>query len=132
MSGSVSNGTIDQTWEEHSLQDGQFRTSCRSSVIRQFLKQFVFNNAATRIVGTRGTSGLWKQGCFEFTFRFSFWWEGDVSSCSVFLSTHFLEPVCTCPNGLTTTATSLQCFLHVVLRKAEFQTRADLSSKNFV
>ena len=35
------------------------------------LKQFDFSNATTRIVGTRRTPGLWKQGCIKLIFRFS-------------------------------------------------------------
>ena len=50
--GQRSRATIDQTWEKYYLQDRQFRTSCRSKIICQFWKQFVFYNATTRIVGT--------------------------------------------------------------------------------
>ena len=41
-----------------SLQDKQFRTSCRSR----------FYSATTGIVGTRCTPRLWKQGCIKFIF----------------------------------------------------------------
>ena len=54
--------------ETYFLQDRQFRTSCRSMLICQFWKQFVFCNATTGIVGTRCTLRLWKQGCIECIF----------------------------------------------------------------
>ena len=56
-------------WEKHHLQDRQFCTSCRSRVICQFRKQFVFDYAITRIVGTRGTSSIWKHSCSKLIFR---------------------------------------------------------------
>ena len=69
MSGSKA--TIDQKWEEYYLQDGQFRTSCRSRVIRQFWKQFVLCTAITGLIERRCTPCLWKQGCIKLIFRFS-------------------------------------------------------------
>ena len=69
--GQRSRATIDPKWAKYCLQDRQFRTSCRSRLICQFWKQFVFCNATTGIVGTRCTTTLWKQGCIKFVFGFS-------------------------------------------------------------
>ena len=51
--------------------DRQFCTSCRSRVICQFRKQFVFYYAITRIARTRGISSIWKQSGSKLIFRFS-------------------------------------------------------------
>ena len=45
--GQRSNATIDAKWEKYHLQDRQFRTSCRSRMIRQFWKEFVLQIAIT-------------------------------------------------------------------------------------
>ena len=69
--GQRSRATTDpKNGETYFLQDRQFRTSCRSRLICQFWKQFVFCNATTGIVGTRCTLRLWKQGCIECIFGF--------------------------------------------------------------
>ena len=63
---------LTQNGKKYYLQNRQFCTSCRSRVICQFRKQFVFYYATTRIVGTRDTplvSG--KQSCSKLIFRFS-------------------------------------------------------------
>ena len=77
--GQPSRATIDPKWEKHYLQDRQFRISCRCRVICQFWMQFVFYNATTRIVGTRGTPSLWEQGCVKLIFRFSIGVKGRTS-----------------------------------------------------
>ena len=65
--------TVDQRGEDYHLQDGQFCTSCRPSVIRQFWKRFVLDIAITGLVGKRGRNSSWKQHatCFKLIFRFS-------------------------------------------------------------
>ena len=47
--------------QEYYLQDGQLRTSCRSRVIRQFWKRFVFYIAITGLVEKRGGNSFWKK-----------------------------------------------------------------------
>ena len=58
--GQRSKATVDQRLEEYYLQDGQFRPSCRSRVIRQFWKSFVVYIATTRLVEKRGGNSHWK------------------------------------------------------------------------
>ena len=62
--GQRSSTTINPKYEKYYVQDRQFCTSFRSRVICQSRKQFVFYDAITRIVGTRGISSI---------FRFSIW-----------------------------------------------------------
>ena len=71
MSGSAVKSHDYPKWEKYYLQERQFCTSCRSRVVCQFRKQFVFNYAITRIVGTRGISSIWKQSGSKLIFRFS-------------------------------------------------------------
>ena len=58
-------------WPQHYLQDRQFCTSCRSQVICQSRKKFVFNYPITRIAGTRGSSSIWEESGGNLIFRFS-------------------------------------------------------------
>ena len=71
--GQRSKVTIDQRWEEYYLQGGQLRTSCRSKVIHQLWKRFVFYIAITGLVEKRGRNSIQETGatCFKFIFRFS-------------------------------------------------------------
>ena len=59
-----------QKWKTVFLQGRQFRTSCRSRLICQFWKQYVFCIATTGIIGTRCTFRSWKQVWIKFIFGF--------------------------------------------------------------
>ena len=61
MSWSAVEATVDPKWEEYYLQNIQFRTSCRSRVIRKFGKRFVLYIATTGLVEKRGRYSHWKQ-----------------------------------------------------------------------
>ena len=71
--GKRSKATVDQRREEYYLQNGQFRTSCRSRIIHQFWKHFVFYIATIKLVEKRGGNSLWRHSaiCFTFIFRSS-------------------------------------------------------------
>ena len=65
--------TIDPRWEGYDLQDGQLLVSCRSRVVPQFWKRFVFYIAITGLVEKRVRNSSWRQDAtrFMFIFRFS-------------------------------------------------------------